>query len=580
MALVLDGSGSITGLSAGGLPDGSVTASDLAAGLALPSPSTSGNVLTSNGSAWTSSTPASPAGGATNSGVTSSNFTLTSSSNKVQLATVNTSNNINYTLPDATTISTTGGPIFSIQPQGTYGAYIKNNAGNIIGYSLGSSGTPVYTGQPQGADISLIDKSTANGLWTINSIASVADYTTPTQYASAVTQYGVSMSAIDTSSWIIMYKNSSNNTWYAIVGSKSGSTITYGTAVQLSASTTIGNGDGSRIIALSSTAAMCLLAGTANVTAIPLVLSGSSITVGTSTTFGSAVSSSAYLMSACKVTSTTLAVRTCNTTNLNSYGVYMLQHNGSSTPTVGSPVTQTTLTGNAGYGSIALVNSTTLIDAYQAVTTGYMNARTISISGTSLTANANTQIVATNDWGPCIGVTLNGTRALFARQSVSYGITGLPNYYYYNSVTSVNISGTSVSLNTDNINVYSLYGYYVGCGLYSPPCGNSQQFYIDSTGSSGYVQLTYPTSRGQSCQWVKATADATTGVLVPSTPKVVLNTLNYGTKAYQNSESANYCWLTDGNTYVTTGLDQVLTDSWVTGPNNYTITLVPNSLWQ
>jgi hypothetical protein len=32
MALVLNGSGSITGLSAGGLPDGSVTADDLAAG--------------------------------------------------------------------------------------------------------------------------------------------------------------------------------------------------------------------------------------------------------------------------------------------------------------------------------------------------------------------------------------------------------------------------------------------------------------------------------------------------------------------------------------------------------------------
>ena len=71
-------------------------------------PGTNGNVLTSNGSAWTSSTPASPAGGATNSGVTSSNFTLTSSSNKVQLATVNTSNNINYTLPDATTPIVTG----------------------------------------------------------------------------------------------------------------------------------------------------------------------------------------------------------------------------------------------------------------------------------------------------------------------------------------------------------------------------------------------------------------------------------------------------------------------------------------
>jgi hypothetical protein len=513
----------------------------------------------------------SPAGGATNSGLTSSNYTLTSSSNKVQLSAVNTTSNINYTLPDATTISTKGGPIFSLQPQGVNGVYVKNNSGNIIGYGLGSSGTAFFTGQTKGADISLIDNSTANGLWSINNIASIADFTPPTQYAAAVTQYGASLSAISTSSWLIMYKNSSNNTWYAIVGSKSGSTITYGTAVQLSASTTIGSGDGSNVIALSSTAAICLLAGTTNITAIPLVLSGSSITVGSSSTFGSAVSSVAYAMSACKVTSTTLAVRANNTTNLNSYGVYMIQHNGSSAPTIGTPVTQTTRTGYASTGSIAFINSTTLFDVYPAVTTGNMNARTISISGTTLTNNTATQISTISDFGGCVGITLNGTRALVAR---TYDTQGA-----YREVTSINISGTSVSFNTDNIAVQSLYGYQVGNGVYSGPCGCPIPFYIDSTGSSGYVQLNYPSSRSQSCAWVKATADATTGVLVPSTPKVTLTTLSYGTNYYTNSNAPGYCWLTDGNTFVTTGLSEYYTSSWGNGPNNYTITLAPNSLW-
>lgn len=537
---------------------------------------TSGSVTLSAPTVAGAQTFTLPYGSATNSGLTSSNYTLTSSSNKVQLAVVNTTSNINYTLPDSTTMAI-GGPSFSLQPQGSYGAYIKNNGGNIIGYALGSSGSPVYTGQVQGADLSLIDNSTANGLWTINRISSVADYTLPTQYASAVTGYAISVSPIDTSSWIIMYKNSSNNTWYAIVGSKSGSTITYGTAVQLSASTTIGNGSGSRIIGLSSTAAMCLLAGTTAITAIPLVLSGSSITVGTSTTFGSAVSSIAYLNSSVKVTSTTLAAKTYNTTNANSYGVYMVQHNGSSAPTVGSPVTQTTLTGTSMTGGIGLVNSTTLVDAYPAVTTGNMNARTISISGTTLTNNANTQIVASSDFGPCMGVTLNGTRALYAR---AYDTQGS-----YISITSITISGTSVSLNTDNVAVRSLYGYQAGNGAYQGTCGSSPNtYYIDSTGSSGYVKLVTQNSRFQNgaFPWVKCTADATTGILIPTTPKVNLTTTQYGTQYYDTTEASQYCWLTDGNTLVSTGNSEYRDASatWVAGPLNYTITLVPNSLWQ
>ena len=535
---------------------------------------TSGSVTLSAPTVAGSQTFTLPYGSATNSGLTSSNYTLTSSSNNVQLGIVNTSSNINYTLPDATTMAI-GGPSFSLQPQGSYGAYIKSNAGSIIGYALGSSQSVLYSGQQIGADLSLVDNSTANGLWTINKSASVADYTVPTQYAAAVSQGCVSMCAIDTSSWIIMYKNSSNNTWYAIVGSKSGSTITYGTAVQLSASTTIGSGQGSRIIALSSTAAMCLLAGTTAITAIPLVLSGSSITVGTSTTFGSAVSSISYLNSSVKVTSTTLAVRANNTTNLNSYGVYMVQHNGSSTPTIGSPVTQSVLTGNGNVGGIGFVNSTTLVDAYAAVTTGNMNARTISISGTTLTNNANTQIVASTDFGACMGVTLNGTRALYAR---TYNTGGA-----YNEIVSITISGTSVSLNTDNINISGLYNYYAGdYNYYGTTSATPNVFYIDSTGSSGYVQLDYPQSRSQQVRWVKATANATTGVLVPSTPSVILNPVNYGSNQYGNASSPNYCWLTDGNTYVSTGLNEYrnTAGTWLTGPCNYTVTLVPNSLWQ
>lgn len=484
MALVLDGSGSITGLSAGGLPDGSVTASDLAAGLALPSPSTSGNVLTSNGSAWTSSTPASPAGGATNTGLSSSNITLTSSSNKIQ--NIISTSTMYYTLPDATTVSTKGGPIFQTFNQGPATNYVKDNGGFIVGSANNSS---MY----------LIDNSTAAGLWAVNGTVGTAKAGQATTFTSdTVVNRSTCIQSLSATAFIITYQKSSDSTFYAVVGTIGASNaITMGTPVQVSATTTFKQS--SAVIGLSNTAAMCLMVGTTNITAIPLVISGTTITVGSSTTFSSAVSSSAYLMSAQKVTSTTLAVRAYNTTNANSYGIWMLGHNGSSAPTVGTPITQSVLTGYAGTGGIGLVNSTTLIDTYAAVTTGNMNARTITISGTSLSANANTQIVASSDFGNFMGLTNNGTIALY---QYIYAGSGA-----YSGLVSINISGTSVSLNTLSPTAGTTYGVVVwnNDGWYQ---NNFNPWYMDST-TTGYVVGTNG--------WVKATANATTGLMVPNT---------------------------------------------------------------
>ena len=76
-------------------------------------PSTSGNLLTSNGTTWTSSTPATPntAGGASTVSQGTS-LTLTSASNRVQNVTL-TAGSLSVTLPDATTLSA-GGPTFFI----------------------------------------------------------------------------------------------------------------------------------------------------------------------------------------------------------------------------------------------------------------------------------------------------------------------------------------------------------------------------------------------------------------------------------------------------------------------------------
>ena len=451
----------------------------------------------------------SPAGGATNTGPTTTNVTLTASSNKVQSLSVNQSSALYYTLPDATTISTTGGPIFNIQPynNGTY-LYLKNADGGIIYQCANTSAT--YDGS---TNVYLLDKSTAAGSWSFNgnptttAIYSPVTYKADTNIVSGTQQ----IKMLSSTAFVIMYKSSSDNTYYAIAGTISGKTITMGTAVQVSATTTYSIYQ-STIVGLSSTAAMCVMSGTTNTVLIPLVISGNTITVGSSSTVGAATSSDTAIKCAEKISSTTLLFRACNTTNYNSFGVWVITHNGTSAPSVGSVATRSTYTGYSYDGFTTVINSTLAISTYSAPSTGYLTCETLSISGTSLTSNGAVTLISSSqagNMGPCAGVVSNGTKVI---GSYNYVNNGYFNYWY-----SINISGTTPSYVANKTSVGSSgNGNWINWVNHSVPVTSNP-----TSSTAGYIA--YPTNQGNgwdSGLWYKYTLDAN-GFPVPNSATAV-----------------------------------------------------------
>lgn len=132
-----------------------------------PSYGTSGQVLTSAGStaAPTWAAAPSPAGGATATNPMSTNITLTSSSNRVQVLTPNAFD-LRITLPDATTLSAAGGPIFTlINTVAPYPVAIMDSAGNNVGWVVADYQSDVY----------LTSTGAATGNWIIKTGNTAAD---------------------------------------------------------------------------------------------------------------------------------------------------------------------------------------------------------------------------------------------------------------------------------------------------------------------------------------------------------------------------------------------------------------------
>lgn len=139
---------------------------------------TSGQVLTSNGSAaaptWNT---LSVNGGAATTNPMSVNVTLTSSSNKVQVLTPDAQSR-RITLPDATTMGSTGGPIFVLQNTVPwYPVAVMDSAGNNIGWVVADYESRVY----------LTSTASATGNWVIktgNASADAGIYPFDTPYVS------------------------------------------------------------------------------------------------------------------------------------------------------------------------------------------------------------------------------------------------------------------------------------------------------------------------------------------------------------------------------------------------------------
>jgi hypothetical protein len=383
-----------------------IIAGDTSGTVTLAAPAVAGTTtITLPSTSGTMATTASLGGGATTT-TGSSNITLTASSNRVQAVTM-TAADKSVILPDATTISSLGGPLYIITNYGSYIFTIKNSSGVNIA-EVSSNQTLM---------LSLSDNSTAAGIWLsedANYDLSFSDWTT---ISSSQTSNGSYLMATDCSGYISASKISSTSaivTWqqgtsgrdiYGSVVSYSGTTITVGTP------TLIYNGSTTasflnKVLMLDSTNGLLFVTRNSNNVIVPFTLSGTTITVGTtSSTFGSSIiSNNSSILHAIAMSSTVAVVsyRT-NATAPYTAVINTVTHNGSSAPTLGTASSSVQLyssNDNAAFG-LSKIDSTTLFMAYTTVTTAYIVARVATLSGTSAptlgTANTTAVIGVSNN---------------------------------------------------------------------------------------------------------------------------------------------------------------------------------------
>jgi hypothetical protein len=307
-------------------------------------------------------------------------------------------------IPNATTLTTKGTPIFYITNNGIKAFDIKLNSGFILA-TLAVS---------QSIQLILIDNATTDGSWkndfkgitgygAITSTHSVGNYLyspftlikSGTTGATAITTVGshncsgnngISASKISTSSAIICYHNgTSNRDIYGVVVSYSGTTITVNSEVLLyNGSSTASTG--SQILMLTATEGLLFVTRASNNVVVPFTISGTTITAGTaSSTFGTATSgnSDKQLGNAIAMDSTIALIPDRNSTTLATWTLRTITHNGASAPTIGTASSAITTSAVGNPPSLAKIDSTNAFASYQVATTEYTVARVITISGSS-----------------------------------------------------------------------------------------------------------------------------------------------------------------------------------------------------
>jgi hypothetical protein len=402
----------LTSLNASNLSSGTVSTARLGTGTALSS-----NFLRGDGT-W--NTPQAGFSGANVNAVGSSAITLTSASTQYQKVQISSLANSYVTLPDATTLSTEGTPVFVIENNSPIGVAldIKNNSGTSI-YSIPDNST---------AFVSLVDNATTAGTWNIVSTITQSLYDVSSTVNSTTVTAGYNGRCIHLTSTKLVYVSwslvSGAITGYFRVGDISGNTITFGS--QQTTTITPASGGNliqrANIIRLSDTAFIISWAsGTSNPSVRKRVsvntVSGTTITFGAQSqlnfpetiTDDNTVRASGYNGLVCRMSDTKFAV-VYNTAITSNSLSYWNMYSGSLTCQI-ITVSGTTLTvgTKVDLGSSTFTNPTTLVchDTdklccvyYQhnssSSTAGKNKMNIISVSGTTPTWGTSVNVEATD----------------------------------------------------------------------------------------------------------------------------------------------------------------------------------------
>jgi hypothetical protein len=323
--------------------------------------------------------------GGANVASTSSDVTLTNASNRVQAITMTTSGD-KVILPDATTITTLGGPLFIIVNTGIYTFDVCTSDGYALGYlEAGESMTLALSSSASANANWITDKNGLVGLTVTQSVYSglTASKATTNAYPIAKT---VAVCALSSSSVLISYVDQATSDTKAVVATISGTTISYGTAVTVSA----GTYQETFNVALSSTAAF-IVSSTGDGASFlfnAAVISGTTITLSPAT----AAFTNVFFQTIRKLDSTraifTYTGGASNTT------VRIAAHNGTSAITLGTAVnaTSTSYFQASPYGGQKV--DTVAIDANKFVIfyAGYSQVGTVST--TTITLGTRSALLA------------------------------------------------------------------------------------------------------------------------------------------------------------------------------------------
>jgi hypothetical protein len=340
-------------------------------------PSTSGNLLTSNGTTWTSSTPATPntAGGASTVSQGTS-LTLTSASNRVQVVTL-TAGSLSVTLPDATTLSA-GGPVYIITNNGINSFTVNLNGGVVLLTLL--SGQSIM--------LEVYDITTAAGKWlfsnvdiastgTIGNFAPVTIDSTNAAYpyiggdgstpaGNKTAAHFVDCLKLTSTTALLVWTRNGNKSVYGVVATNTSGVISYGTIVQIydgSAGGTAAVKTASAMLLSGLTTGMVFISRSATAIAVPFSISGATITVGTvSADFGNKANYTNIVHSVAVLSSTVMMI-VYNNATFTQILVATMTYNGASAPTLGTPTAGIAVQGHSNlspYGCLLTLTSTTL----------------------------------------------------------------------------------------------------------------------------------------------------------------------------------------------------------------------------
>ena len=450
------------GVAGGGTGLATLTANNvlLGNGTSAPTfvaPSTTGNVLTSNGTTWTSSTPATPntAGGATTVSQGTS-LTLTSASNRVQVVSM-TAGSLFITLPDATTLSA-GGPTFIIVNNGLNTFNIKLNGGILL--ATLTSGQSIM--------LEVYDISTTAGLWLVSNldVASQALYSvgnfTPVVIDSTNAAYPyvpyypsgnataghfVDCLKLTSTTALLVWTRLSNYSVYGVVATNTAGVISYGTIVQIyngSAGGTASVASASAMLLTGLTTGMVFISRSATAVAVPFSISGSTITVGTvSSSFGDKAPWTNIVHSVCVLSSTVMMI-VYNDSTYTEIRVATMTYNGASAPTLGTATAGIAVQGSSNispYGCLLTLTSTTAQLWYTSVS-ATLATRVVTSNGASA-PTLGTAITATVAAGG--GTLSDPSWQPYAYSATETSIVCEPNNNSAPYVASYTISGTTVT---------------------------------------------------------------------------------------------------------------------------------------